>query len=246
MGLAPEERKAQALLLDQSVDRNITLASLQPVRHGSAGPNRAARDGRGAAAGRGARHPPARPATGRSRRCPAATSRRRCWRAGCSAARKLLLLDEPTRGVDVGARAELYAVIRRLADEGIGVLLVSSEVPEVLGLADRVLVMREGTVIHEAPAPRARRAPGARHDHGRESLLEERPRMTTTPRPPSDDARSRAPVRGAAGRAATLAGEPVARNLGLVGGAGAARRSSALVTRPENFADRPSTTWSAS
>jgi ribose transport system ATP-binding protein len=65
---------------------------------------------------------------------------------------KLLLLDEPTRGVDVGARAELYQVIRRLASSGVGVLLVSSEVPEVLGLADRVLVMREGRVIHEAPA----------------------------------------------------------------------------------------------
>uniref|UniRef100_UPI0014744B48 ATP-binding cassette domain-containing protein n=1 Tax=Microbispora sp. H10836 TaxID=2729106 RepID=UPI0014744B48 len=66
--------------------------------------------------------------------------------------RKLLLLDEPTRGVDVGARAELYALVRKLADDGIGVLLVSSEVPEVLGLADRVLVVREGRVVHEAPA----------------------------------------------------------------------------------------------
>jgi ribose transport system ATP-binding protein len=65
---------------------------------------------------------------------------------------KLLLLDEPTRGVDVGARAELYQVIHDLAARGVGVLLVSSEVPEVLGLADRVLVMREGHLIHEAPA----------------------------------------------------------------------------------------------
>ncbi len=65
---------------------------------------------------------------------------------------RLLLLDEPTRGVDVGARAELYQLIRRLADDGVGVLMVSSEVPEVLGLADRVLVMREGRVIHEAAA----------------------------------------------------------------------------------------------
>jgi ribose transport system ATP-binding protein len=65
---------------------------------------------------------------------------------------RLLLLDEPTRGVDVGARAELYRVIRRLADNGLGVLMVSSEVPEVLGLADRVLIMREGRVLREAPA----------------------------------------------------------------------------------------------
>lgn len=65
---------------------------------------------------------------------------------------RVLLLDEPTRGVDVGARAELYAVIRGLADEGLAVLLVSSEVPEVLGLADRVLVLREGRVVHTADA----------------------------------------------------------------------------------------------
>jgi ribose transport system ATP-binding protein len=65
---------------------------------------------------------------------------------------KLLLLDEPTRGVDVGARAELYAVIRELADSGVAVVLVSSEVPEVLGLADRVLVLREGRVVFEADA----------------------------------------------------------------------------------------------
>jgi ribose transport system ATP-binding protein len=65
---------------------------------------------------------------------------------------RLLLLDEPTRGVDVGARSEIYALVRRLADSGVGVLLVSSEVPEVLGLSDRVLVMREGRVVHEAPA----------------------------------------------------------------------------------------------
>ena len=64
----------------------------------------------------------------------------------------VLLLDEPTRGVDVGARSEIYALIRRLADSGVAVVLVSSEVPEVLGLADRVLVVREGRVVHEAPS----------------------------------------------------------------------------------------------
>src|SRR5207237_10870175 len=65
---------------------------------------------------------------------------------------RLLLLDEPTRGVDVGARAELYAIIRQLADSGVGVLLVSSAVPEVLWLADRVLVFRDGRLVHEVLA----------------------------------------------------------------------------------------------
>jgi ribose transport system ATP-binding protein len=67
---------------------------------------------------------------------------------GCT----VLLLDEPTRGVDVGARSEIYALIHRLAAEGAAIVLVSSEVPEVLGLAHRVLVVREGRVVHEAPA----------------------------------------------------------------------------------------------
>ena len=64
----------------------------------------------------------------------------------------MLLLDEPTRGVDVGARKEIYDVVRRLADTGVAVLVVSSEVPEVLGLADKVLVIREGRVVHTGPA----------------------------------------------------------------------------------------------
>ncbi len=65
---------------------------------------------------------------------------------------RVLLLDEPTRGVDVGARSEIYQLIRRLADSGVAVVVVSSEIEEVLGLADRVLVVREGQVVHEAPA----------------------------------------------------------------------------------------------
>ncbi|HEY6745091.1 MAG TPA: ATP-binding cassette domain-containing protein, partial [Mycobacteriales bacterium] len=65
---------------------------------------------------------------------------------------RLLILDEPTRGVDVGARTEIYRLVRSLADSGVGVLMVSSEIPEVLGLSDRVLVIREGRVVHTGPA----------------------------------------------------------------------------------------------
>ena len=56
----------------------------------------------------------------------------------------LLILDEPTRGIDVGAKAEVHAIIGELAAEGIGIILISSDLPEVLALSDRVLVMREG------------------------------------------------------------------------------------------------------
>jgi rhamnose transport system ATP-binding protein len=56
----------------------------------------------------------------------------------------VLILDEPTRGVDVGAKAEVHAMIGELANEGIGIIMISSDLPEVLAISDRVLVMREG------------------------------------------------------------------------------------------------------
>jgi rhamnose transport system ATP-binding protein len=65
---------------------------------------------------------------------------------------KVLLFDEPTKGVDVGAKSEIYKVIGDLAAEGLAVIVVSSYLPEVLGLADRVLVMREGSVAGELAA----------------------------------------------------------------------------------------------
>ena len=62
---------------------------------------------------------------------------------------KVLLMDEPTRGVDVGAKQEIYQLIEELAADGMGVLFASSEMEEVLGLADRVLVMHEGRLMGE-------------------------------------------------------------------------------------------------
>jgi L-arabinose transport system ATP-binding protein len=64
---------------------------------------------------------------------------------------QVVLLDEPTRGIDVGAKSEIYSIIDGLAQRGIGILLVSSELPEVMGVADRVLVMREGAIIADVP-----------------------------------------------------------------------------------------------
>ena len=61
----------------------------------------------------------------------------------------LLLLDEPTRGVDVGAKGEIYARLRELAGEGLGVLVASSEMPELLGICDRIVVLRGGRTVAE-------------------------------------------------------------------------------------------------
>ena len=150
MGMAPEERKSQALLLGEPIFRNMTLSTFSRIaRLGftDAGRERAE-------AGRIAQQLELRP---RDVRRPVRTlsggNQQKVvvgrWLLGDT---RLLLLDEPTRGVDVGARAELYQVIHALAAQGVGVLLVSSEVPEVLGLADRVVVMREGRVVRQAPA----------------------------------------------------------------------------------------------
>lgn len=62
---------------------------------------------------------------------------------------KVLILDEPTRGIDVGAKAEIYRLMNQLADRGVGILMISSELPEVLGVSDRVLVMHEGRIAGE-------------------------------------------------------------------------------------------------
>ena len=62
---------------------------------------------------------------------------------------RVLLLDEPTKGVDVGAKFEIHEMIRRQAADGLAVLVVSSDLPEVLALADRILVMKEGALQGE-------------------------------------------------------------------------------------------------
>jgi len=62
---------------------------------------------------------------------------------------RLLILDEPTRGVDVGAKSEIYKIINDLASQGVAILVISSELPEVIGICDRVVVMREGVITGE-------------------------------------------------------------------------------------------------
>jgi len=150
LGLCPEERKSQALLLGESVAGNVTLASLPSFAKASFLDRSAER----AAAREQIKALDLRPPDpGREVRLFSGGNQQKVVLArwltvGC----RVLLLDEPTRGVDVGARTELYKLIQRLADEGVAIVLVSSEVPEVLGLSDRVIVLREGRVMHEGPA----------------------------------------------------------------------------------------------
>lgn len=86
---------------------------------------------------------------------------------------KVLILDEPTRGIDVGAKAEVHALIARMAESGVAILMISSELPEILGMSHRVLVMRGGRIVADMPREEATEegimaaATGQRVDMGR-------------------------------------------------------------------------------
>jgi ABC-type sugar transport system ATPase subunit len=69
-----------------------------------------------------------------------------------STAPRLLMLDEPTRGIDVGAKAQIRKLIDQIADTGVAILMISSELPELIGISDRVYVMREGGMVVELEA----------------------------------------------------------------------------------------------
>ncbi|MFB9315725.1 sugar ABC transporter ATP-binding protein [Nocardioides plantarum] len=150
IGLAPEERKSQGLLLDQPVFANISVSSMKSFQRGGF-----IQRGREKAKARelvDSLDVRPRSIVQHVRTMSGGNQQKvvlaRWLLRGC----RVLLLDEPTRGVDVGARAEIYRLVRDLADSGVAVVVVSSEVEEVLGLADRVLVVREGRVVHEAAA----------------------------------------------------------------------------------------------
>ncbi|WP_370617574.1 sugar ABC transporter ATP-binding protein [Mumia sp. Pv 4-285] len=150
IGLCPEERKSQGLVLDEAVYRNISLASLPRFSRMGATRDSAERS----AAAEVARTVDVRPADpDRVTRTLSGGNQQKVVLArwllrSC----RVLLLDEPTRGVDVGARSEIYALIRRLADEGVAVVVVSSDIEEVLGLSDRAMVVADGRIVHSAPA----------------------------------------------------------------------------------------------
>ena len=61
----------------------------------------------------------------------------------------VLMLDEPTRGIDVGAKAEIYSIMQELAEQGIGIILISSDMEEIIGMSDRIYVMKDGCVVAE-------------------------------------------------------------------------------------------------
>ncbi len=145
LGLLPEDRKTQGLLLDRALRENVSLASLHRfTRFGFLRPAQEERIVRGLMAdlriaARGPGQPVMTLSGGNQQKVVLARwLARRCG---------ILLFDEPTRGVDVGAKEEIYRLIHALASEGTAVLIVSSELKELFAICPRILVMRQGRLV---------------------------------------------------------------------------------------------------
>ncbi|RWB52558.1 sugar ABC transporter ATP-binding protein [Mesorhizobium sp.] len=149
IGLVPEDRKQEALLLMQAVRDNVSLVVPDKVsRYGFFSRRRERALVARHVAELRVKTPSIEQAVGKlsgGNQQKVVFAR---WQARGPA---VLILDEPTRGIDVGAKAEIYRLIENLADQGLAILLISSEMPELLGLADRVLVMQSGRISGELP-----------------------------------------------------------------------------------------------
>jgi ABC-type sugar transport system ATPase subunit len=153
LGLVPEDRKRQGLVLSMTASGNTTLATLSSLARLGFIRHRAERDvartffERLRVRASGPDAPTAGLSGGNQQKLVLAK-----WLAArCS----ILILDEPTRGVDVGAKAEIHALVDELAARGSGVILISSELPEVLNLSTRVIVLRQGRIAGELTRERA-------------------------------------------------------------------------------------------
>ncbi|MDO9416734.1 sugar ABC transporter ATP-binding protein [Pararhizobium sp.] len=149
IGFVTEDRKEEGLILSLPIATNVTLASLSRVSHAGL-LDRKKEDALTATLGADLKLKYGGPSKnagtlsgGNQQKVVLAK-----WLARNP---QVLLLDEPTRGVDVGAKAEIYALIRRLAEKGLALLVVSSELPELMTLCDRIMVMSQHRIVGEVP-----------------------------------------------------------------------------------------------
>jgi D-xylose transport system ATP-binding protein len=144
-----EDRKAQGLFMDQSIAFNTTISSLQTVSAGMLGRIDADRErtlveqyvAQLNVKARGIDTPVGMLSGGNQQKVILGK-----W---LNAGPKIFILDEPTRGIDIGAKVEIYKLLDRLAGEGVAIIIISSELSEVLGMSDRILVMSEGAIVSE-------------------------------------------------------------------------------------------------
>jgi rhamnose transport system ATP-binding protein len=153
IGYVPEDRRAQGLVMDLSITRNTSLASLGRLRRGlfirGADERRLAEDWAARLRLKLSRlSDPASALSGGNQQKLVLAK----WLARRPS---VLIVDEPTRGIDVATKAEVHRLLSDLAGQGVAILMISSELPEVLGMADRVLVMHEGRLSAELPRDQA-------------------------------------------------------------------------------------------
>jgi ribose transport system ATP-binding protein len=153
IGFLPEDRKQQGLVLPLSVERNVSLSHLSALSRF------------GVIDRRGERRQAEEEISRLRIRTPGPEQRVLHLSGGnqqkvvlakwLAAEAEILIFDEPTRGIDVGARQDIYLLMNRLVEHGAGVIMISSDLPEVLGMSDRILVMRGGAVQAEIAAAEA-------------------------------------------------------------------------------------------
>lgn len=147
MALITEDRKRTGLALKLSVAQNITLANLREMA--AAGRLNLEKEGQVARGYLERLRIRARSAAEKLGRLSGGNQQKVVMAKWLFSRARIFLFDEPTRGIDVGAKSEIYKLMNELAETGAAILMVSSELPEILGMSDRVLVMRQGRIVKE-------------------------------------------------------------------------------------------------
>ena len=147
IGLLTEDRQHQGLILDWGIGRNITLSEIEKYGNRIFTDEKAERE----AAGKLAEEVDVKAGSifDKVSSLSGGNQQKVVVAKALASDLKLLIMDEPTKGVDVGAKTEIYAIMGELAKRGYGIILISSEMPEILGMSDRIVVMCEGRVTGE-------------------------------------------------------------------------------------------------
>ncbi|MGW0532485.1 sugar ABC transporter ATP-binding protein [Streptomyces sp. NPDC003032] len=153
LALVPEDRRAQGLVMDMSIERNIGLTGLRTtVRAGLMDRGAERRRALDWALKLQVKYARLADAVGT---LSGGNQQKVVLAKWLATGPRVLIVDEPTRGIDVGTKAEVHRLLSALAADGVAVLMISSDLPEILGMADRVLVMHEGRLTAEIPRAKA-------------------------------------------------------------------------------------------
>jgi ribose transport system ATP-binding protein len=146
----PRERRSEGLVITRPIFENMTLAHLSKQSRGGAFLDRRGEKRLARSLGVDVKLKAAGPEQ-RVLELSGGNQQKVVFAKALGGGPKLLLLDEPTRGVDVGAKFDIYAIIREMTARGMAVILVSSDLPELIGMCDRIAIMREGQIIDTVP-----------------------------------------------------------------------------------------------